>query len=328
MDGEFAPMRNDLAGMGIKLNMASANEHVPMIERQIRTIKERVRSTRHSLPFKIIPVSMLVELVYFSTMWLNAFPPSGGVSENISPRWIMTGVQFDYTKHCKLPFGSYVQAHEEPSPSNTQAARTVGAICFGPTGNLQGSYKFLNLRTGRIITRRNWTDLPMPQEVIDRVNALGRAEGQPELLTFFYRRGLLIGDLELPGVADNDEPQEQNVDPYDDKADGLEPPAENQDFGLADDDVMVEDVMVQDDLGARFPYAEIQDPQDQRYQPQDTTGTEIFLLGPEPTTVPEPATTMTVQDAGVGRPQRTHRPPNGLSHLSEYPCYHSQASTR
>ena len=232
MDGEFVPLRQPVADLSIALNVTSANEHVPQIERQIRVIKERVRATRHSLPFHTIPAQMLIELVCFSTMWINAFPPKGGVSANISPRGIMTGTQFDYTKHCKLPFGSYVQAHEEPSPTNTQAARTVGAICLGPTGNLQGSYKFLNLRTGRLITRRSWTSLPMPDEVIARVNALGKAEGQPPLLTFYDRRGLLIGDLTTP---DKIEPEETDFDEFDEEADGLEPPTVNDNFGVEDD---------------------------------------------------------------------------------------------
>jgi hypothetical protein len=145
---------------------------------------------------------MLIELIYSSTLWINAFPPKGGVSSTLSPRNIMTGIQFDYQKHCRLQFGSYVQAHQEPSTTNTQAARTVGAICLGPTGNIQGSYKFLNLRTGKHITRRRWSQLPMPQEVIDRVDQLGRADGQPELLTFYDRKGRLIGESETPGVLD------------------------------------------------------------------------------------------------------------------------------
>jgi hypothetical protein len=83
------------------------------------------------------------------------------------------------------------------------AARTVGAIYLGPTGNIQGSYKFLNLRTGKRIPRRRWTSLPMPQEVIDRVNELGKADKQPELLTFYDRKGRLIGESETPGVSDS-----------------------------------------------------------------------------------------------------------------------------
>jgi len=43
-DGGFECIRNSLADMGISLNVASRNEHVPEVERYIRTIKERVRA--------------------------------------------------------------------------------------------------------------------------------------------------------------------------------------------------------------------------------------------------------------------------------------------
>ena len=74
----------------------------------------------------------------------------------------------------------------------------MGAICLGPSGNLQGGYKFMNLRTGKKITRRRWMALPMPQEVIDRVNKLGETDGQPSLLTFYDRHGNPVGDSENP----------------------------------------------------------------------------------------------------------------------------------
>jgi hypothetical protein len=38
MDGEFVPLKHDLAIAGIVLNTTAANEHVPKIERQIRVI--------------------------------------------------------------------------------------------------------------------------------------------------------------------------------------------------------------------------------------------------------------------------------------------------
>ena len=97
------------------------------------------------------------------------FPAKGGIS-NVSPMTLMNGIKLDYGKHCCLPFRSYVQVYDDPSPTNSPTARTIGAITLGPTGNLQGGYKFLNLRTGKKITRRNWTHLPMPIEVIERVN--------------------------------------------------------------------------------------------------------------------------------------------------------------
>ena len=86
------------------------------------------------------------------------------------------------------------------------AARTLGAISLGSSGNLQGAQRFLSLKTGEVITRYAWDVLPMPNGVIERVNALG--DGQPELLTFTNHHGATIGDVdEIAGVAgdDNDE---------------------------------------------------------------------------------------------------------------------------
>ena len=149
------------------------------------------------------------------------FPFKGGIS-NVSLRTLMTGIKSYYSKHCRLSFGSYVQVHDDPSPTNSPTARTIGAITLGPTGNLQGGYKFLNLQTGKKITRRNFTHLPMPIEVIARVNKIGTAQGQPKLLTFQDRHGYDNSDPEpyfqpldheIEGVVDeDDEPIEENVE--------------------------------------------------------------------------------------------------------------------
>ena len=113
MDGQFENLRADVADMQIVLNTTSNDEHVPDIERHIRTMKERVRSTYNMLPFKKMPQRLVIEMVSASTFWWNSFPPEGGVSETLSPRAIVTGMEIDYTKHCQLEFGTYTQVHEE-----------------------------------------------------------------------------------------------------------------------------------------------------------------------------------------------------------------------
>ena len=137
----------------------------------------------------------------------------------------MTGIKLDYSKHCRLPFGSYVQVHDEPSPTNSSTARTVGAITLGPTGNLQWGYKFLNLWTGKKITRQNWTHLPMPSKVIERINKIGLAQGKPKLLTFQDRhRHEKIDpdpyfqplDHEIEGVIDDEHTEDHNADDNED----------------------------------------------------------------------------------------------------------------
>jgi len=51
-NGEFEPVHDPLAEMHIGLNCTSKGEHVPVIERYIRTVKEQVWAMYNSLPFK------------------------------------------------------------------------------------------------------------------------------------------------------------------------------------------------------------------------------------------------------------------------------------
>ena len=55
MDGEFEPMRSDLANLEIALNKTARDEHVGDIERFIHTLKERMWATYNSLPFTNMP---------------------------------------------------------------------------------------------------------------------------------------------------------------------------------------------------------------------------------------------------------------------------------
>ena len=136
----------------IIVNTTAANEHVAEIERRIRVVKERARGIINTLPYPRLPKRMIVELMHFVTMWLNSFPVKGGISQKYSPRELITRRRLDAKLHCKAEFGAYCEVHDEPSPSNTMQRRTHPSICLGPTGNLQGSYKFFCLTTGQLLT--------------------------------------------------------------------------------------------------------------------------------------------------------------------------------
>jgi hypothetical protein len=41
---------------------------------------------------------------------------------------IMHREVLDYEKHCTIPFGMYVQAHEENDPTNTLKTRSIDGI--------------------------------------------------------------------------------------------------------------------------------------------------------------------------------------------------------
>ena len=88
MDMEFEKIK-DLLPL-VEVNTTAAREHVGLIERKIRHIKEKVRATTCEFLFFWIPILILIQTVYGATFWINAFPVR---SENFgfSPREIVTG---------------------------------------------------------------------------------------------------------------------------------------------------------------------------------------------------------------------------------------------
>ena len=94
MDMEFECLKKHLSM--ITINIASTQEHVPHIDRQIRMVKERMREIYSTLPFTRVPGRMVIELAKYIVLWVNAFPPKGGISKTYSPRTIMTGTMLDY----------------------------------------------------------------------------------------------------------------------------------------------------------------------------------------------------------------------------------------
>jgi hypothetical protein len=85
VDGQFEPLRGELAELGITLNKCSREKHVPVAERRIRTLKERCRSIFNALPFPKLPGMLVVQMVSTCNFWLNVCPPKDGISRKINP---------------------------------------------------------------------------------------------------------------------------------------------------------------------------------------------------------------------------------------------------
>jgi hypothetical protein len=61
---------------------------------------------------------------------------------------------------------------------------------MGPTGNLQGSYKFLSLSTGKKVTRRKFTEMPITDSVIKKVQEMAVKDGAVNGISFKNRKGV------------------------------------------------------------------------------------------------------------------------------------------
>jgi hypothetical protein len=68
--------------------------------------------------------------------------------------------------------------------------RSTPAIVLGSMGNLQGTYKFFSLETGKKIKHRKFTACPMPDSVIKKVEAFGKSSSG--VFDFADRNGILF----------------------------------------------------------------------------------------------------------------------------------------
>ena len=168
-DGQFECVREKVRP--IHLNTSSTGEHVPEIERSIKTIKGDIRTLYHSLPYKRYPPIMIKGMAEYQVGIRNKFPSINGVSKDISPLTIITGLPKPSYNDFKLEFGQYVQIHDHPTTTNTMAARTTPAIVLSPSPSQNGWY-FMSLESGKRVMRYKWTVVPAPTSVITNVHTL------------------------------------------------------------------------------------------------------------------------------------------------------------
>ncbi len=211
-DLEFESIRKQLEHPecgSIKVSICNKKEHVAEVERTIRTIKERFRSIWHSLPFKRIPKVMLDAMLDHVKTWLNSFPRRNGISDTYSPRTIITGKTIDYTRQCRIPFGSYVQAYQDNDvKTNTERERTFDSILL--ESKPQGGYTVLNLRSGEPNQVSHVKTATAPSAVLDRVDKLAGKDGmeiRDEPILGMYVRSTGVWERErYTSIFDTPEP--------------------------------------------------------------------------------------------------------------------------
>ena len=188
-DNEFECIREDLRPT--LLNISAADEHVSMVERSIRTIKDRTRSVVQFLPYNRYPRNMIIGCVIFAVKSLNNEVGMTKLSDIHSPHALVTGQPpRSYKDVIAMTYGEYVEVYAMSPIKNNIDERTISAIALYPSGNNQGGWIFMSLNTGRLLHRNQWKKLSISQGIIDRVNMLGEKDGQQTISNNFrYRVG-------------------------------------------------------------------------------------------------------------------------------------------
>jgi len=172
-DSEFLPLSPSI--LPTRLHACGKGDHVPTVERSIRTVKERCRSVVQGLPYTHYTKLMVKSLVYFVIARLNAFPCSPGIHFMHCPLTLVTGTHPPTFQQMELEFGQYVQMHDNTYQSRTTMARTTGGITLQPA-NSHRSWFFLSLTTGKRVVRSRWTVCTITNDVIHRIKELAETD--------------------------------------------------------------------------------------------------------------------------------------------------------
>ena len=237
-EGGVTALFPELQRAGYGINPAGAGDHVPIVERKIRTIKERVRAYLQSIPYTLM-FSLLRYLVEFCVTMINLLPDDQRVDPT-SPHEAFTGLKVDYNKQLRISFGDYAECkNPNRKPINGPKPRSDPCIALLPTLNQQGSYVFFDLGTRRTVIRSKWVELPLSDDIIDRCNHLAKNQGKKLRVLPIFSRGeprdeddnsiAEMSDHELfdhndaPSSSDSDS---EDSDPDDDGSEDDSPPHE------------------------------------------------------------------------------------------------------
>ena len=142
-------------------------------------MKEGTRCDVQRLPYSHYTKAMIKASITKRVKDLNKLPSNNGISNTLSPSTLITGKpSSDFLEVIKLNFGDYVQAYNAKKITNTNKSRAVGVIALYPSGNEVGGWYFISLATGKEIHGNGWTELPMGDDVRQRVKHIVLKEGQ------------------------------------------------------------------------------------------------------------------------------------------------------
>ena len=140
---------------------------------------------------------------------------------------------------------------------NTTAARTLDGIYLRYTKSHQGGHEILHLPTNKVIVRRNITELPITNEIVEQVNCLAREEKMIKGLKILTHDNTALYDSTLlAGVDDEDSTEDSS---------NQEIIQENKEYDQTDEEETSEhdqDEMDPDDIAALTKVEVIQEDND------------------------------------------------------------------
>jgi hypothetical protein len=150
----------------VPLVALGAGQKDGIVDARIKFVKTTARAIKSGLSYSLSTI-LVVYLVSYAVVCTNIQLHRTGY-DTISPREMLSGIKLDVKRDLRVGFGEFCYVFGKSD--NTSAPRTTAAIALIPAGGYTGAHKFLNLSTGRVITRAQFTSVPIPAEYVVVLN--------------------------------------------------------------------------------------------------------------------------------------------------------------
>lgn len=150
-EGSIKATRDQIEQLGVDLNILGHGSHTPHAESAIRHIKNKARSTLHSLPY-VLPSKLCSALISFVVHTTNMVPKVNSPG-HLPAHSAFLGRIPNFKRDAPHPFGiaGFLQRAHHPK-YNTATPRGDYCIWLGTTHNLSGTHRAFNIDTLREIT--------------------------------------------------------------------------------------------------------------------------------------------------------------------------------
>ena len=218
-DSEAAMKTSEISELLSKHHAENDNKpsgtHAPRVERRIRFIKDKLRIILRGLPYNV--TRNLLKWAAQSACRMTNMQPSSSSTDNFTPREKFLRRHTNYVTDIGPAFGTYVQC-TTPNPNNTMESRTEGCIILMPKDSRDtAAYLVLKLSTGKVVARSHFTELPIPDALINHINSIAAKEGilpayQNTPHEHTQPREEPIHDIQQPTEHDNTDAMQRDID--------------------------------------------------------------------------------------------------------------------
>ena len=177
-EGSIKAARSQVEALGVDLNILGHGSHTPHAESAIRHIKNKARSTMHSLPY-VLPAKLCAALISFVVHTANMIPKVNSPG-HLPAHSAFLGRIPNFKREAPHSFGiaGFLQRAHHPK-YNTASPRGDYCIWLGTTHNLAGTHRCFNIDTLGEVTGDVFRPTEITQAAILRLSTLAGINSPP-----------------------------------------------------------------------------------------------------------------------------------------------------